>query len=97
MSEMMTLLNNLRRPSLLMRAARYGVHEYNRNRDLKRLMGTSKAPSPTRAITTLIEEEAKIEDVRKAGDASYSVSKHVEILIALMAEARLMLRGPQAI
>ncbi|WP_226550720.1 MULTISPECIES: DUF6477 family protein [Celeribacter] len=90
MNDVTTLLNALRRPRLLIRAARFGLNDYNRNRDLKRVMRTSTAPSPSRALSALIEEEAKIEETRRAGDATYSVKRHVELLIALMGEARLL-------
>jgi hypothetical protein len=92
-----TLLETLRRPRLLIRAARFGLENYNRNRDLKRVMGTSTAPSPNRALDGLIEKEAQIEQTRKQGDATYSVTRHVDILIALMAEARLLPRKPQIV
>lgn len=97
MTDLTNLLNSLRRPRLLIRAARFGVSDYNRSRDLKRITGSNSAPSPVRAVSTLIEEEAKIEATRKQGDASYCVTRHVEILIALIAEARLLPRKPQAI
>ena len=93
MNDVTTILANLRRPKLLIRAARFGVSDYNRNRDLKRLIGTSAAPGPQRAVDSLIEEEARIEEVRKSGDATYSVARHVEVLIALIAEARLLPRS----
>lgn len=48
MNDVTTLLNALRRPRLLIRAARFGLNDYNRNRDLKRVMRTSTAPSPSR-------------------------------------------------
>lgn len=90
MNDVTTLLNALRRPRLLIRAARFGLNDYNRNRDLKRVMRTSTAPSPSRALSALIEEEAKVEENRRSGDATYNVKRHVELLIALMGEARLM-------
>lgn len=90
MNDVTTLLNALRRPRLLIRAARFGLNDYNRNRDLKRVMRTSTAPSPSRALSALIEEEAKVEETRRSGDATYNVKRHVELLIALMGEARLM-------
>ncbi len=92
MTDSMTLLKSLRRPRLLIRAARFGIIDYNRDRDLKRLMKSSSTPSPASAVDGLISEEARLEEIRKSGDASYSVGRHVEILIALMAEARLLPR-----
>ena len=55
-------------------------------------MKVTRAPSPAKAVDGLIETEARMEATRKAGDASYSVARHVEVLIALMAEARLLPR-----
>jgi len=99
MTDVTALLAALRRPRLLIRAARFGLAEYNRERDLRRLMRLPVAPSPARAVDSLIAEEARLEAIRLAGEASYSVARHVEVLIALMAEARLLprpLAGPDA-
>ncbi len=90
MTDAATLLSSLRRPRLLIRAARFGVNDYNRNRDLKRLMKISVPPSPAKAIPALIEEEAQLEETRQSGSATYNVIRHVEVLIALMGEARLL-------
>jgi hypothetical protein len=97
MTDINTMLASLRRPSLLIRAARFGLTDYNRTRDLKRVMGTSQGLTPTRVLDGLIEKEARFEETRKKGDAAYSVTRHIEVLIALMAEARLLPRGPHAI
>ena len=83
-------LNALRRPRLLIRAARHGVAEYNRTRDLRRVIRAEGSVSPARAVSRLMALEAEQEATRQAGDASYSVARHVEILIALMAEATLL-------
>jgi len=91
-----TILRRLRRPKLLIRAARFGLADYDRERDLRRLMHAPAAPAPGRAVTRLIEAEARLEDIRKSGGAAYSPARHVEILIALMAEARLLPRSDQA-
>lgn len=92
MTDALELLKTLRRPRLLIRAARFGIVDYNRDRDLKRLMKSASTPTPTRAVDGLMEEEARLEQIRKTGDGTYSVSRHVEVLIALMAEARLLPR-----
>jgi Family of unknown function (DUF6477) len=94
MSDFHTVLANLRRPRLLMRAARFGLDDYRRERDLRRLI--NGVTPPERTIPRLLWEEEQLEDTRKRGDATYSVCHHVEVLIALMAEARLLPRAPQA-
>lgn len=97
MTDIMQILGTLRRPRLLIRAARFGTADYDRNRDLKRLTREQTLPSPVRAVNTLMAEEARLEETRMAGDVSYSVSRHVEILIALMAEARLLPTSPRSV
>jgi len=90
MNDLMTMLKSLHRPRLLVRAARFGLADYSRERDLRRIMKESGLPSPGRALMSLMSEERHLEDKRKTGDAAYSIARHVEILIALMAEARLL-------
>jgi hypothetical protein len=97
MTDLIQLLSTLRRPRLLIRAARFGMADYSRERDLKRLIREPSAPTPVRAVSRLMSEEAALEENRTSGDASYSVARHVDILIALMAEAKLLPTGPRAV
>lgn len=90
MSDALSLFAALRRPRLLIRAARLGLTDYRRERDLRRLLRRSVAPSPAQALPDLIEVEAELESLRHLGDGSYSIARHVEILIAMMAEARMI-------
>ncbi|MFC3085526.1 DUF6477 family protein [Tabrizicola soli] len=90
MSDFRMMLADLRRPRLLMRAARFGLGDYRRERDLRRLVPTEASPEVT--VPRLIAVEEELEATRVAGDASYSVARHIDVLIALLAEARL-LRG----
>lgn len=90
MSDLHDFLANLRRPRLLIRAARLGLADYRRERDLRRLINGQ--PSPDRAVQHLLSEEQRLEAIRCAGEASYSVARHIEVLIALMCEIRLLPR-----
>ena len=94
MTDCPTLLASLRRPRLLMRAARFGLAEYRRERDLRRYVATATSPEDT--VSSLISVEAKFEATRVAGDAGYSVARHIEVLIALLAEAQLLRRATVA-
>lgn len=96
MTDLFTLISALRRPRLLIRAARFGQTDYNRSRDLKRLMQTPVAPPPEAALRALMEQEAVLEASRQEGAAGYSLLRHIELLIAMMAEARLLPPPPQA-
>lgn len=86
-------LSKLKRPSLLIRAARHGLSDYSRERTLSRLLEAPCSP-PDQILERLVQTEAEIEATRTRGDVSYSVSRHLEVLIALMGEARLLLSRP---
>jgi hypothetical protein len=90
MSDFRMILANLRRPRLLMRAARFGLGDYRRDRDLRRLVRCGLSPEDT--VPSLMSVEAELEETRLAGDLSYSVARHIEVLIALLAEAQLLRR-----
>lgn len=89
MTQTPTPLSSLRRPRILIRAARAGVLDYRRERDLKRLL-RSPGPAQGQALGTLIAEEDRLEMTRAAGEATYDARRHVAVLTALIAEARLM-------
>lgn len=92
MSSCSSVLSGIRRPRLLIRAARFGIPEYRRDRDLRRLIGRTAPPED--ALRQLLSEEGRMEDDRRNGEATYSISRHIEVLIALVAEARLVNRNP---
>ncbi len=92
MIDILSTLETIRRPRLLMQAARLGMGAYRRDRDLRRLIGPDS--NAEQVIARLISEEEKIEETRRAGVAHYSPARHVEILSALIAEAH---RLPRAV
>ena len=92
MTDLTAAIAALRRPRLLIHAARNGLADYNRCRDLRRLTRLPQTPSPDRALRHLLAEEDRIEETRRAGDASYSMTRHIELLIAMMAEAAALRR-----
>lgn len=94
MTDCRALLDTLRRPRLLMRAARFGLAEYRRERDLRRYVDGVASSEDT--VTSLMSVEARLEATRIAGDAAYSVARHIEVLIALLAEAQFLRRGTVA-
>jgi Family of unknown function (DUF6477) len=88
MTDFRTNLSALRRPRLLLNAARHGLADYRRDRDLRRLIDAPVPPET--ALPRLFCEEDALEQRRRAGDAGYPVTRHIEVLVALMAEARLL-------
>ena len=91
MTDFRTILANLRRPRLLIRAARFGLEDYQRERDLRRFLGDSD--SSDTILPTLLAEEARLEHSRKTGGLTYPVVRHIEVLVALMAEVNLLPRN----
>lgn len=89
MQDLLSMLNSLRRPRLLIRTARLGAQDYNRNRHLQRLLGYGDLPGPGSALMRLMEIERGLDTLRRTEDAGYSLSRHVDVLIALMGEAQL--------
>lgn len=92
MNDPLSLLARLQRPRLLIRAAHHGLVDYRRDRDLSRLIGSAGPLSPDVSVRRLLSEEDRMETIRCSGDVAYSLTRHIELLIALMAEARLLPR-----
>ncbi|SEK92476.1 hypothetical protein SAMN05421666_3131 [Roseovarius nanhaiticus] len=94
MHDILKALDTLRRPRLLIRAARIGAAEYRREAHLRRHFGYGTLPRSAAALARLVEMEEALNDQRKTGtngfSGGYSATRHVEILIAMMGEARIL-------
>ena len=95
MQDILSMLHALHRPRLLMRAARIGAEDYRREVHLPRLLGYGVLPRHGAALIKLMDLEGALETQRAEGDAGYSLMRHVDILIAIVAEAR-VLRAAQS-
>ncbi|UWQ20266.1 DUF6477 family protein [Jannaschia sp. W003] len=80
-------LARLRRPAMMVAAARHGAALYRRRRDLRRMLRVAIPPTPRLALERLVPIEAELEMRRRTRAKGYSVARHVDILAALMAEA----------
>ncbi|MBU2962268.1 hypothetical protein KO516_15880 [Citreicella sp. C3M06] len=90
MQDILSLMNSLRRPRLLVRTARIGADDYRREKHLRRILPGLAPGRSGPVLMRLIEIEASLDASRRASDASYSVARHVEVLAAMLGEARLM-------
>lgn len=90
MQDILSMLHALRRPALLMRAARIGADDYRRGTHLPRLLGYGVLPRHGLALMKLMELEAGLNDQRVSSNTSYSLVKHVDVLIAMVGEARVL-------
>ncbi len=89
MADPLSYLQTLCRPKLLVRAARIGLCDYNRDRSLRRIFPGAPLYAPGHAFDALVEREEALDAIRREGAAAYSAARHVEILAALINEARL--------
>ena len=80
----------LRRPKLLIKAARFGLDDYVRNMHLRRILKTDSIPRPAPALMQLLDIESSLNTARIEKQTTYSVARHVDVMIALMAEAQIL-------
>ncbi len=90
MQDLISMLHTLHRPRLLMRAARIGAEDYRRTTHLPRLLGYGVLPRHGAALLKLMEIEAELNMQRKTSDAGYNLIRHVDVLIAMVGEARVL-------
>lgn len=88
MRDLTSMVAALKRPRLLVEAARHGTEDYRRKAHLNRLLGPGAPTASGEAIIRLLELEADLNDRRSQGAADYPVSRHVDVMIALMGEVR---------
>ena len=94
MQDLLSMMASLRRPRLLVRAARCGAAEYRRDRHLQRLLGYGALPRPAIALMRLMDIERELDHQRRSDDTAYSLVRHIDILIAMMGEAQLIRSAP---
>lgn len=97
MTDFSNTLGAVRRPKILIRAARAGLADYRRDRDLKRILKTAQPSNERNVLVPLLAEEERLETQRRESDATYSVQRHVTVLTALIAEGRMMRLGQPAL
>ncbi|MEO1138666.1 MAG: DUF6477 family protein [Pseudomonadota bacterium] len=90
MTDLLSVLDAIKRPRLLINAARIGMPEYRREAHLPRHLGDAQLPRSSVALERLIEIESDLNDRRRGRTAGYSAARHVDVLIAMMGEARIL-------
>ena len=88
--DIQSLVAKLSRPRLLVRAARFGLDDYNRERTLPRLLQCETVPRPGDSVMQLMGVEAELNDQRIAKSATYAIADHIEVLTAIMGEAQIL-------
>lgn len=90
MQDVITMLQQLHRPRLMMRAARAGAERYRRELHLPRVLGYGISPRHNQSLMMLIDIEAGLEEQRRLSDTDYSLTRHIDVLIAMVGEARVL-------
>jgi len=90
MQDILSMLNALHRPRLLIRAARIGAEDYRRAAHLPRLLGYGQLPRHGNALMRLMEMERELNALRLGDDSSYSLLRHIDVLIAIVGEGRIL-------
>ncbi len=86
-------LSKLKRPKALIIAARIGVNNYCRRRELSRILGFTYSGSNDELLEMLLEMEAEEEAKRLSNDPFYKLSRQIDLLIALISEAQTAFEG----
>ncbi|WP_298803929.1 DUF6477 family protein [uncultured Lentibacter sp.] len=93
MQDPLSRFEALRRPGLLLKAAEAGLRQYMRTSHLTRALGRyepSQTIAPAEALADLLELEHSLNEKRRQNEAGYSYLRHIEVLIATLAEAQLL-------
>ena len=90
MKDILSTISALRRPNLLITAARIGLADYRRTTHLPNCLGMGPLPRSGSALLRLMELEEALNTQRKKHAVGYSAARHVEVLTAIMGEARLL-------
>lgn len=97
MQDLIGMITTLRRPRLLNEAAQYGARRYCRGAMLARLLGVQDPPRHGVAILRLLELEDEANTLRRENAPDYAARHHLDLMIALLGEARLMAAGPSTV
>ena len=96
MQDLLTRITALKRPRLLMNAARFGQKDYCRVKDLCRILQITDPPNTTAAVIRLLDLENNLNHHRTGGTPSYTYARHIDVLIALLSECESYLNSHHA-
>lgn len=88
MTQISSRKNLLRRPAILVQAAKTCACDYRRGRTVARLVKGATPPNKQVIVEALRDEEDRLEVKRQQADGSYNARQHVQVLAALIAEQR---------
>jgi hypothetical protein len=89
MLDIQTRIAQLRRPNLLIKAARFGLDDYVRSAHLRRILEGEPPLKSAAVLVQLLDSEHAINNARIQKDTTYSAARHIDVLIAIMSEAQI--------
>jgi len=95
MFDIQQILEELRRPRILVRAAKFGLARHTRDSDLKRGAQAMSKSSPAAVLDQLLTQEGDLEKARVSGQASYDIHRHIGLLTSVLAVAKQVLSREQ--
>ena len=90
MTQALRTLSRIKRPKLLLAAARNAKNLCNREKLLSELLKNEPAVTGEKALARLMAAEEQLNEQRKAHNANYQPSRHVMIMAALLIEAAIV-------
>ncbi|MAJ78804.1 DUF6477 family protein [Sulfitobacter sp. TMED3] len=90
MQNILARLRGIHRPAILVQAGTIGACSYRRGPALRRILGKAPPPRSAVVLVQLIDIEADLNARRKKTDAGYNLVRHIEVMIALIAEAAIL-------
>ena len=79
-------LHSLKRPKILINAAKLGLETYNRVTCLGSFLTLSTNQPPAQILQSLIDKEGRLNQMRLQQHVQYNIALHVTVLTALIAE-----------
>lgn len=93
MNRLLIQVQNLKRPRILVQAAKVGAQHYQRKRYLRDHFGSAAPGTASNFVQELLAKENLHNQQRIEKSAHYRAGQHLEVMIALIAEAKLLADG----
>lgn len=93
MKDILGVLADIRRPRLLLSAAREVAKNGRCSGSLQRLLGPQLGASTGATLLQLLELEAGLDEMRRKRIGGYSPRRHIEVLAAVLGQAEQLKRA----
>ena len=81
-------LHSVKRPKILINAAKLGLETYNRAACLSSFFALSMHQHPAQILRSLIDKEGQLNKMRLQQHVQYNIALHVTVLTAFIAKTK---------